>query len=175
MRGARQRAKMAQYSQRFAISLLCYYTSGFNVSAANILLITMSLSRLSIGGKNCKTFKLVEHPVPVKPLGWKNEPPPQPTVYLTEKERKRQRRLNRAEKLKELRDKQALGLIPAEEPKLTLGNFMKVMGDSAVMDPSKMEAVVQKQIQARQDKHFAANDARKLTKEQKAEKKERKR
>ena len=52
---------------------------------------------------------------------------------------------------------------------------MKVMGDSAVMDPSKMEAVVQKQMKARQDKHFAANEARKLTKEQKEEKKERKR
>ncbi|GMI18360.1 hypothetical protein TrLO_g7903 [Triparma laevis f. longispina] len=122
-----------------------------------------------------KTHKLIEHPIPVKPLNWSNKPPAQPTVYLTQKERKRQRRLNRAEKLQDLRDKQALGLVDAPEQKLTLANFMKVMGDSAVMDPSKMEAVVQKQIQARQDKHMADNDSRKLTKEQKEEKKAKKR
>ncbi|GMH63771.1 hypothetical protein TrST_g12045 [Triparma strigata] len=129
----------------------------------------------SLDYTQAKTHKLVEHPIPVKPLNWSNKPPPQPTVYLTQKERKRQRRLNRAEKLQDLRDKQALGLVDAPEQKLTLANFMKVMGDSAVMDPSKMEAVVQKQIQARQDKHMADNEARKLTKEQKDEKKAKKR
>eukprot|EP00520_Triparma_pacifica_P003573 CAMPEP_0118662972 /NCGR_PEP_ID=MMETSP0785-20121206/17133_1 /TAXON_ID=91992 /ORGANISM="Bolidomonas pacifica, Strain CCMP 1866" /LENGTH=509 /DNA_ID=CAMNT_0006556585 /DNA_START=140 /DNA_END=1667 /DNA_ORIENTATION=- len=128
-----------------------------------------------IGWKNVKTIKLVQHPVPVKPLGWKDKSNIVPTIYLTDKERKRQRRLNRAAKLQEVRDQQALGLIPPPEPKLTLGNFMKVMGDSAVMDPSKMENAVRKQVQGRLDKHNADNEARKLTKEQRKEKKERKR
>jgi len=127
------------------------------------------------GWKNLKTLKLVQHPVPVKPLGWKDKSDVVPTVYLTEKERKRQRRLKRAEKLQEVRDQQALGIIPPPEAKLTLGNFMKVMGDSAVMDPSKMEAAVRKQVQSRLDKHDAENESRKLTKEEKKEKKERKR
>ncbi|GMH58533.1 hypothetical protein TrRE_jg4385 [Triparma retinervis] len=127
------------------------------------------------GWKNIKTAKLVQHPVPVKPLGWKDKSSIVPTVYLTEKERKRQRRLNRAAKLQEQRDAQALGLVDAPEAKLTLGNFMKVMGDSAVMDPSKMEQAVRKQVQARLDKHHAENEARKLTPAEKKAKKEEKR
>ncbi len=125
--------------------------------------------------RHSKTAKYVQHPVPVKPLGYKDEPQEQATIFLTAKERKRQRRLDRAARLQDLRDKQALGLVPAPEPKLTLGNFMKVVGDAAVMDPSKMEAKVVAQVNARKEKHEAANEARKLTKEQRREKAERKR
>jgi len=121
-----------------------------------------------------KTFKLVQHPVPVKPANAPKEDARASTLHLTKKEMKRQRKLRRAEKQRELQDMQAAGLIEAPEPKLTLSNFMRVLGDQAVMDPSKMEAKVTEQIQARKLKHERMNEDRKLTKEQKAEKRDRK-
>lgn len=123
--------------------------------------------------QNSKTFRLVQHPVPVKPPNAPKEPVAS-TLHLTKKEMKRQRKLRRAEKQRELQDMQAAGLIPAPEPKLTLSNFMKVLGDQAVMDPSKMEAKVMEQIQARKLKHEKMNAERKLTKEQRAEKRDKK-
>jgi len=51
---------------------------------------------------------------------------------------------------------------------------MKVLGDQAVLDPSKMEARVMEQIQARKLKHEQMNADRKLTKEEKAAKHARK-
>ncbi len=123
--------------------------------------------------QNSKTWKLVQHPVPVIPPNAPKEAKA-PTLHLTKKEMKRQRKLRRAEKQRELQDMQAAGLIPAPEPKLTLSNFMRVLGDQAVLDPSKMEAKVMEQIQARRLKHERMNAERKLTKEQKAEKRDRK-
>jgi U4/U6 small nuclear ribonucleoprotein PRP3 len=123
---------------------------------------------------NSSTYKLVQHPVPIKPLGYDPKSARPPTVYLTEKERKRARRLKRAAALQEVRDKQALGIIPAPEIKLTMSNYMKVIGDSAVLDPSKMEAMVRKQVAGRLQKHLDGNESRKLTKDEKKAKLERK-
>jgi U4/U6 small nuclear ribonucleoprotein PRP3 len=83
---------------------------------------------------------------------------------------KRQRKLRRSEKQGELQDLQAAGLIPAPEPRLTLQNFIKVLGDQAFLDPSKYEQKVVAQIQARQSAHEQRNLERKLTKEQRAQK-----
>lgn len=123
--------------------------------------------------QNSKTWKLIQHPVPVIPPNAPKEAKA-PTLHLTKKEMKRQRKLRRAEKQRELQDMQAAGLIPAPDAKLTLSNFMRVLGDQAVLDPSKMEAKVMEQIQARKLKHERMNAERKLTKEQRAEKRERK-
>ncbi len=123
---------------------------------------------------NSKTSKLIQHPVPVKPPHAPTEDAPAPTLHLTKKEMKRQRKLRRAEKQRELQDLQAAGLIPAPEAKLTMSNFMRVLGDQAVMDPSKMEAKVMEQIQSRKLKHEKMNAERQLSKEQRAQKRERK-
>lgn len=123
---------------------------------------------------NSKTYKLIQHPAPVKPPNAPLEDAPAPTLHLTKKEMKRQRKLRRAEKQRELQDLQAAGLISAPEPKLTLSNFMRVLGDQAVMDPSKMEAKVMEQIQGRKQKHEKMNADRQLTKEQRSEKRDRK-
>jgi U4/U6 small nuclear ribonucleoprotein PRP3 len=123
--------------------------------------------------QNSKTWKLIQHPVPVIPPNAPKQAKA-PTLHLTKKEMKRQRKLRRAEKQRELQDMQAAGLIPAPDAKLTLSNFMRVLGDQAVLDPSKMEAKVMEQIQARKLKHERMNAERKLTKEQRAEKRERK-
>lgn len=64
-----------------------------------------------------------------------------------------------------------MGLIKAPEPKVKLSNLMRVLGSEAIQDPTKMEAHVRKQIAERQRKHHIENQQRKLTKEQKTEKK----
>eukprot|EP00814_Leptocylindrus_danicus_P019297 CAMPEP_0116013960 /NCGR_PEP_ID=MMETSP0321-20121206/6016_1 /TAXON_ID=163516 /ORGANISM="Leptocylindrus danicus var. danicus, Strain B650" /LENGTH=581 /DNA_ID=CAMNT_0003483567 /DNA_START=216 /DNA_END=1961 /DNA_ORIENTATION=+ len=123
--------------------------------------------------EHCKTFQLVQHPVPVKPLYALDPAAQKPkvaTLHLTKKELKRQRKLRRAEKQRDLQDQQALGLIPPPEPRLTMANFMQVLGDQAVIDPSKIEAVVAEKVAARRLKHEQMNLERKLTPKERAEK-----
>jgi len=121
---------------------------------------------------NSKTYQLVQHPVPIQPkptsTSTTSTKAKQPTLHLTKKEMKRQRKLRRVEKQREIQDLQAAGILPPPEPKLTLANFMKVLGQKAVLDPSQMEQKVLNQIQGRKFKHEKMNADRKLTKEQKA-------
>ncbi|XP_071098058.1 U4/U6 small nuclear ribonucleoprotein Prp3-like [Haliotis cracherodii] len=113
---------------------------------------------------------LVEHPAQLRP-------PAEPTkeisipVYLTKKERKKLRRQNRQEAEKELQEKIRLGLQPPPEPKVRMANLMRVLGTEAVQDPTKIEAHVRAQMAKRQKAHEEANAARKLTTEQRREKK----
>ncbi len=123
---------------------------------------------------NNKTFKYVQHPVPVKPLGGLNDQPVALSVYLTKKERKRLRRKAREEREKEKRDLQMMGLIKAPEPKLKLSNFMKILGDQAVADPSKIERKVIQQVRERQIAHEMRNLKAKLTPAQRKAKKAKK-
>jgi U4/U6 small nuclear ribonucleoprotein PRP3 len=119
-----------------------------------------------------KTSELVQHIVPVRPphVAQHNDGKKEPVLHLTKKERRRQRKLRRREKQREQQDLQAAGLIPAPEPRLTLQNFIRVLGDQAFVDPSQMEQKVMQQMQARQEAHLARNEANKLTKEQRAAK-----
>jgi U4/U6 small nuclear ribonucleoprotein PRP3 len=122
-----------------------------------------------------KTAALVQHIVPIKPPNVDAAAPPKEAVLrLTKKEMKRQRKLRRQEKQRELQDLQAAGLVAAPEPRLTLRNFIQVLGDQAFLDPSKIEQKVQEQMQARQQAHLERNAAAKLTKEQRAAKRARK-
>jgi U4/U6 small nuclear ribonucleoprotein PRP3 len=123
----------------------------------------------------CKTAGLVQHIVPIKPPHANRDgPEAEPVLYLTKKERKRQRKRQREAKQRELQDLQAAGLIEAPEPRLTLQNFIRVLGDQAYLDPSQMEQRVMEQMQARQRAHLQRNEARKLSRAQKAEKLRRK-
>ncbi|KAL3809090.1 hypothetical protein ACHAXA_011778 [Cyclostephanos tholiformis] len=125
-----------------------------------------------------KTHGLIQHPVPVLTPAQKSAMEASrampPTLHLTKAERKRHRKLRRAERLREVQDMQAAGLVPPPEPRLTLSNYMKVLGDQAILDPSRMEAAVMSQIQGRKMKHERMNAERKLTREQKAAKHARK-
>lgn len=116
----------------------------------------------------CKTAGLVQHIIPIGAP--QLDEVQAPTLFLTKRELKRQRKLRRAEKQRELQDMQAAGLLPAPEPKLTLSNFIRVLGDQAYLDPSQMEQKVNEQVQARRKAHMDRNEANKLTKEQRAEK-----
>lgn len=123
--------------------------------------------------ENNKTYKYIQHPVPVKPLGGKEKPIILKT-YMTKKELKKLRKSTRREREQLKRDQQMMGLIPAPEPKFNLGNFMKVLGDQAIADPSKVELKVLQQMQQRVLNHEMRNQAAKLTPKQKKEKKIRK-
>ncbi|KAK9729205.1 U4/U5/U6 small nuclear ribonucleoprotein prp3, variant 2 [Basidiobolus ranarum] len=126
-----------------------------------------------VEGENSVITSYIQHPVPIEPPVDSNAPKPKP-LMLTKKERKKLRRQRRLELQKEKQDKIRLGLLPPEEPKVKMSNFMRVLGEQAVMDPSKVEAQVRAQINKRQDAHLRQNAERKLTDEQKREKKARK-
>lgn len=113
---------------------------------------------------------LIEHPTQIRPP---NEPlrPAYLPVFLTKKERKKLRRQNRREAWKEEQEKIRLGLIDPPEPKLKISNLMRVLGNEAIQDPTKIEAHVREQMAKRQKEHEEANQSRKLTDEQRREKK----
>jgi len=67
-----------------------------------------------------------------------------------------------------------MGLLPAPEPKFKLSNFMRILGDQAVADPSKVEARVLKQVKQREIAHEMRNLAAKSTPSERREKKIRK-
>ncbi|OAL51808.1 PRP3-domain-containing protein [Pyrenochaeta sp. DS3sAY3a] len=87
-------------------------------------------------------------------------------MYLTQKEQGKLRRMRRAADMKEHQAKIRLGLEPPPPPKVKRGNMMRVMGEQAIADPTAVEMLVETQIQQRFDDHMAANESRKLTKEQ---------
>lgn len=113
---------------------------------------------------------LVEHPAQISPPV-DTDKPVTLGVYLTKKERKKLRRQTRREGQKEVQEKVRLGLMPPPEPKVRISNLMRVLGTEAVQDPTKVEAHVRAQMAKRQKAHEEANAARKLTAEQRKEKK----
>ncbi|XP_057196769.1 U4/U6 small nuclear ribonucleoprotein Prp3 [Triplophysa rosa] len=113
---------------------------------------------------------LVEHPSQMAPPV-DTDKPVTLGVYLTKKEQKKLRRQTRREGQKELQEKVRLGLMPPPEPKVRISNLMRVLGTEAVQDPTKVEAHVRAQMAKRQKAHEEANAARKLTAEQRKEKK----
>jgi len=112
---------------------------------------------------------LIQHPIPVEPPTDGNVAPPI-KIMLTKKERKKIRSQRRKAEEKEKQEQIRLGMMEAPAPKVTKKNFMSVLTSDAVADPTKVEAVVAKQIALRQRKHEGSNDSRALTKEQKSEK-----
>ncbi|GLH15173.1 U4/U6 small nuclear ribonucleoprotein Prp3 [Gryllus bimaculatus] len=115
---------------------------------------------------------LVEHPTQMRPPTDPLKPAYLP-VFLTKKERKKLRRQNRREAWKEEQEKIRLGLEPPPEPKLRLSNLMRVLGTEATQDPTRVEAHVRAQMLKRQRAHEQANAARRLTAEQRRDKKTR--
>ncbi|KAL1988795.1 hypothetical protein VTN96DRAFT_7679 [Rasamsonia emersonii] len=111
----------------------------------------------------------IQHPVLLDPPQDKLIPPQKP-MYLTAKEQAKLRRQRRMADLKEQQAKIRLGLEPAPPPKVKKSNMMRVLGEEAVKDPTAVEARVNREIEERLRKHQEANEARKLTKEQRREK-----
>jgi U4/U6 small nuclear ribonucleoprotein PRP3 len=128
---------------------------------------------------NNKTWKFIQHPLAVRSIGAagsasfgeQSKSLPVIPMYLTKKERKKLRRSLRQEREKEKRDKMMLGLLAPAEPKFKLSNFMKLLGDQATADPSKVEMKVIQQIQKRLLNHEMRNQANRLTPAEKKQKK----
>ena len=108
--------------------------------------------QLLIGSHNYENWEirtgaisnLIEHPIQLKPM--ESTRTVHAPMFLTKKERKKLRRQNRREALREKMDKVRLGLIAPDEPKVKLSNLMRVLGNEAVMDPTKVEAHVRAQV-----------------------------
>lgn len=138
------------------------------------VILTDDLNKMTASGKisirEQAITNLIEHPTQIRPP---NDPlrPAYLPVFLTKKERKKLRRQNRREAWKEEQEKIRLGLIEPPEPKLKISNLMRVLGNEAVQDPTKIEAHVREQMAKRQKEHEEANSSRKLTDEQKRDKK----
>jgi U4/U6 small nuclear ribonucleoprotein PRP3 len=64
---------------------------------------------------------------------------------------------------REKQEKIRLGFEPPPEPKVKISNLMRVLGNEAIQDPTKMEAHVREQMAKRLQKHEEMNAARKLT------------
>lgn len=80
------------------------------------------------------------------------------------------RRQRRQAELEDKRDRQKMGLLPPDPPKVRLANLMKVLTSDAVQDPTKVEAKVRKEVAMRAYKHEKDNQERKLTAEERKEK-----
>lgn len=111
---------------------------------------------------------LIEHPIQMK--GMESSQPIHVPVFLTKKEMKKLRRQNRREAWKEKQDKIRLGLVQPDEPKVKMSNLMRVLGNEAIQDPTKVEAHVREQMAKRKATHEKMNADRKLTPDQRKEK-----
>jgi len=111
----------------------------------------------------------IQHPVQISPPVDNGPPPPKP-LMLTKKERKKLRRQRRLEEQRDKQDKIRMGLLPPDQPKVKISNLMRVLGNEAILDPTKVEAQVREQMKSRQDAHKKHNEEKKLTKEERREK-----
>lgn len=111
----------------------------------------------------------VQHPVLLPAPQDQFMPAPKP-LMLTTKERQKLRRQRRMASMKEEQAKIRLGLVEPPPPKVKKSNMMRVYGEQAVKDPTAVEARVNREIAQRAEDHERDNEARKLTKEQRAEK-----
>jgi len=111
----------------------------------------------------------VHHPVAMVPVC--EPPPPAPLpLMLTVKERRKLQRRKRMEEERAKQDAIRFGIVPPPEPRMTLKNMTRVAASDSSLNPTQLEANVRRQMAERKANHEKANQERKLTKEQRAEK-----
>ncbi|XP_060175360.1 protein RDM16-like isoform X2 [Lycium barbarum] len=115
----------------------------------------------------------VEHPRPIEPPAEPAPPLPQP-LKLTKKEQKKLRTQRRLAREKERQEMIRQGLVEPPKPKVKMSNLMKVLGSEATQDPTKLEMEIRSAAAEREQAHVDRNIARKLTPDERREKKERK-
>jgi hypothetical protein len=94
--------------------------------------------------------------------------------YQTRDEARRSKREKKLAAMKEIQEKIKYGLVPPPEPKLKLSNFMNILKEEAIQDPTKVELLVRKKIEQRNRKHEKHNQKRKAAKLSNKEKRRRK-
>lgn len=130
----------------------------------------------NVTNKQLKIEKIsiyVEHPRPIEPPAEPTPPPPQP-LKLTKKEQKKLRTQRRLAREKERQEMIRQGLVEPPKPKVKMSNLMKVLGSEATQDPTKLEMEIRSAAAEREQAHVDRNIARKLTPDERREKKERK-
>ncbi|EDL47295.1 hypothetical protein, conserved [Plasmodium vivax] len=132
---------------------------------SNEIIINDELYKINVK----KITNYVEHPISLNED--KKEEKITPHMFLTPLERKKLRKRKRQEKEREKQDKIRIGLMPPPPPKMKLSNLMRVLGDSAVSQPSRIELEVRQQMKERELRHFKQNQERKLNPEEKSKKK----
>lgn len=115
----------------------------------------------------------VEHPRPIEPPAERPPPPPQP-LKLTKKEQKKLRTQRRIAQEKEKQEMIRQGMLEPPKPKVKMSNLMKVLGSEATQDPTRLEMEIRSAAAEREQAHKDRNIARKLTPDERREKKERK-
>lgn len=113
----------------------------------------------------------VQHPIQIPAPADKVVVEPK-ALFLTKKEQKKMRRQRRLAALQDRQDRVKMGLLPPDPPKVKLSNMMRVLTQDAIADPTKVEAQVRREMVAREKGHIKANEARRLTDEQRREKRE---
>ena len=108
---------------------------------------------------------LVQHPIPIPPPTENIKVQPHGMI-LTKQEMKKMRRQRRAAEQQDKRDRIKMGLLPPDPPKVKLANLMRVLGNEAIADPTKVEARVRREVAARQELHERTNAERMLTDEE---------
>lgn len=111
---------------------------------------------------------LVQHPIPIPPPTANIKVQPH-GVILTKQEMKKMRRQRRAAEQQDKRDRIKMGLLPPDPPKVKLSNLMRVLGNEAIADPTKVEARVRREVAARHELHERTNAERMLTDEERRE------
>lgn len=124
---------------------------------------------LNIRNESSPITKYIQNPIRLPPPGDKNKLAPKP-LKLTTKEQKKLRKQRRAAELQDHQDRVRMGLIPPDPPKVRISNMVRVLTNDAVTDPTKLEAKIRRDVQARKNAHEKANQERKLTAEQRHEK-----
>ncbi|MCD9639127.1 Protein rdm16 [Datura stramonium] len=113
----------------------------------------------------------VEHPRPIDPPAEPAPPPPQPLKLTKEQKKMRTRfRMEETEKQDMIRQ----GLLDPPKPKIKMSNLMRVLGSEATQDPTKLEKEIRSAAAEREQAHIDRNISRKLTPDERREKKERK-
>ncbi|TFK22157.1 PRP3-domain-containing protein [Coprinopsis marcescibilis] len=133
----------------------------------------LGLDKLFIRTNNSPISIYVQHPIPIPAPGDNDKVVLKP-LMLTTKEQKKIRKQRRQGELQDKRDRQKMGLLPPDPPKVKLSNLMRVLTSDAIQDPTRVEARVRREVAIRKHTHEKANAERKLTDDQRREKKENK-
>ncbi|SCU88559.1 LAFA_0E13388g1_1 [Lachancea sp. 'fantastica'] len=108
------------------------------------------------------TIRYVQHPVPIQPPDWVQEPVV-PRIRLAKREQKKIRRNRRKLLREEHEEKVRLGLEPKPAPKVKLANMMSVYQNSEnITDPTSWEQTVRSQVDERHRVHVETNIRRHL-------------
>jgi len=116
-----------------------------------------------------RVTEYIHHPIPTKATKPEQEPRPI-QLMLTSKERKRMRRQRRADQQREEQQMVQMGLTAPKPNKVKLSNLVRVLSTEISQDPTKVEAEVRQQVEARHRAHVEANQARKASAETRAQK-----